>query len=106
MSAHTHTGQTLWGMHGLLHEHTDIRTLELKATAVTDVHKYMHMCDDIQVYMVGTTGALLCCEDKLGCGHNICRCTETGIDGYHWLGPGSLYRSGWRHVGLAGLGMQ
>lgn len=82
------------------------KALELKATAVTDVHKCMHMCDDIQVYMMGTTGALLDCEDKLGCGHDLRRCTEAGIDGYHGLRPGSLYRSGWRHVGLAGLSMQ
>lgn len=64
------------------------------------------VCDDIQVYTVGTTGALLGCEDKLGCGHDLCRCTEAGIDGCHGLGPGSLSRGGWRHVGLAGLGVQ
>lgn len=83
-----------------------IKALELKATAVTDVHKCMDVCDDIQVYMVGTTGSLLGCEDKLGCEYNLCGYREAGIDGCHRMGTGSLYRSGWRHVGLAGLGVQ
>ena len=59
-----------------------MKVLELKGTAVKRAQTCMHVCDHIQVCVEVTVGAALApsgYDKTLGCGHNLCRSTETGI---------------------------
>lgn len=61
-----------------------MKALELKGTAVKHAQMCVHVCDCIQVCVKVTVSedlAPLGYDDTLGCGHNLCRSTETGICG-------------------------